>query len=213
MDRAAYSQGWSRLHGGYDPGRSALVRGWLALTYALARPLARTGTSPHLLTAAGVAASALAAWAAGPSAGELVVAAGLVTLAAVLDGLDGAVAVLRDRATRRGFVLDSVADRVSDLLLLVVLWRAGAHPVLSVAAGAVAFLLEYTRARATVAGLPDIGVVTVGERPTRVVVVVAGLLSALAIGAGAVAASAAAVTGLATIGLAQLLVVAWRRLG
>ena len=212
MDHADYVREWSRLHG-YDPGGNGFVRGWLRLSYALARPLAAAGVSPHLLTAAGVlAATAAAVVADEDRPGRLLLAAGLVLASAVLDGVDGAVAVLARRTSRVGALLDSAADRVSDLLLVGVLWRAGADPSLSVLAGALTFLLEYVRARATVAGLTDVGVVTVGERPTRVVVVTAGVLATAVLGAGWASPAAAGVAGLTAIGLVQFLGVAVSRL-
>jgi phosphatidylglycerophosphate synthase len=212
VDLPAYVREWSRLHG-YDPSGNRFVQGWLRLSYAVGRPVAAAGISPHLVTALGVVAAAGAAVVADEGRpGLLVLAAGLVLGSAVLDGMDGAVAVLSGRATRVGALLDSAADRVSDLLLLAALWQAGADPYLCVLAGALTFLLEYVRARAGVAGLTDVGVVTVGERPTRVVVVVAGVLMTAALGAGWASPAAGAVAGLTAIGLVQFVGVAVRRL-
>ena len=59
----------------------------------------------------------------------------LVVVSGLLDGLDGAVAVLTDRATRWGHVLDSLVDRCSDGLYLVALWLVGAPAGVCVAAG------------------------------------------------------------------------------
>jgi CDP-diacylglycerol--glycerol-3-phosphate 3-phosphatidyltransferase len=207
--RTDYFAQWSELHGGYDPATGGrLVRGWLALTYRLARPLAGVGVSPAALTTTGVLSAGAVAVAAGPLPG---LAAALVVLSAVLDSLDGAVAVLTRRVTRFGFVVDSVADRLADGLFLVALWRAGGSAGLAVAAGAAVGLLEYTRARAAAAGMDEIGVVTVGERPTRVILAATGLLLALSWPDGATAALVA--TALAcVIGAAQLLWVARRRL-
>lgn len=200
---------WSTLHGGYDPGRSRIVAGWLGLMRLLAGPLARARVSPNLVTAAGVAAAAGAALVAAPMP---LVAAGLVLLNGLLDGLDGAVAVVSGRASRVGFLLDSVADRVSDALLLAALWGAGAPGGLAVVAGVALGLLEYARARAAQAGMGEIGVVTVGERPVRVVLVALGLAGSSSAGPSFAGAAAAATAGLASIGLVQLLVVAIRRL-
>jgi CDP-diacylglycerol--glycerol-3-phosphate 3-phosphatidyltransferase len=209
LTRAAYFAHWSELHGGYDPTTGGrLVRGWLALTFRLAHPLARVGVSPATLTAAGVLAAAGVVLAARPLPG---LAAALVLLSAVLDSLDGAVAVLTRRVTRFGFVLDSVADRVADGLLLVALWRSGGSAEWAVAAGAAVAMLEYTRARAAAAGMDEVGVVTVGERPTRVILAATGLLLVLAWSDGATAALVAT-AGACVIGAAQLLWVVRRRL-
>jgi CDP-diacylglycerol--glycerol-3-phosphate 3-phosphatidyltransferase len=88
---------------------------------------------------------------------------------------------------------------------------AGAPAWLAVAAGGVSWLHEYVRARAASAGMKEIGVVTVGERPTRVAVTVSGLVvggvAALvhdSWGAMVVTAAAAAWLALALIGVVQL---------
>ena len=108
----------------------------------------------------------------------------LVVLVGVLDGLDGAVALHTGRARPLGAVVDAMADRVGDLLLLATLAVLGAPPVWCVAAGALTFLHEYLRARAGAAGMPGIGAVTVAERPTRLVLVAVACLGAGTLPAG-----------------------------
>lgn len=158
---------WSDLHGGVQP--SPVVRGWLRLIRMLASgPIIRI--PPDALSVAGVLALA-AAWGAvaGPGLPALVVP--LVLLAGVLDGLDGAVALRTGRARPLGAVVDSVADRVGDVLLGAVLVAIGAPLGWALAAVALVFLLEYVRARAQAVGMPGVGAVTVAERPTRLIVV------------------------------------------
>ena len=96
-------------------------------------------------------------------------AAALVVLAGVLDGLDGAVALHTGRARPLGAVVDAVADRLGDLLLVATLAVLGAPPAWCVAAAALTMLHEYLRARAGAAGMPGVGALTVAERPTRLV--------------------------------------------
>ncbi len=165
-------------------------------------------------------ALALAAVAAAALGGPWVPAgAAVVVLSGVFDGLDGAVAVLTGRTTRWGYVLDSVADRLSDAAYLLALYLLGAPGWICAAAGLLTFLQEYARARAGAAGMSEIGVVTVWERPTRVIVTaVFLLLAALPVslaGTGGrtwAAAGAAAWLGLAAAGTGQLLLVVRRRL-
>lgn len=215
MDRATYLRRWSDLHGGADPTRP-LVAGWLAMVHALATPLVRLRVTPNGVTLLGlaVACSVPALVALGPVgaiAGALVVAG-----SGVLDSLDGAVAVMTGRASRFGAVLDAVADRVSDAAFVAALWVAGAPAGWCVAAVAVAWLHEYTRARAGAAGMAEVGAITVGERPTRVIVVVAFLLAGqtaagdqpwwYALGAGTLVVVGA-------LGFIQLVAVVRRQLG
>ena len=76
---------------------------------------------------------------------------------------------------RWGAVLDAVADRLGDLAFVGTLLLAGAHPAACAAGAALMLLQEYLRARAAAAGMAEVGVVTVWERPTRIVVTAAFL--------------------------------------
>jgi phosphatidylglycerophosphate synthase len=211
--RDSYLQQWSELHGGYDPRSNTLVRWWLSLTYDVARLPVRARVSPDAITFLAVLVSLAAAAVAWLDGRWLILAAGVVVLSGLLDNLDGAVAVLTGRSTRWGAVLDSAADRVSDLAYLAALWLAGATAEVCVVGGALMLLQEYVRARAGAAGMSEVGVVTVWERPTRVIVTAAFLLSAGLLGDDAWAEIGAAVwVGLGAVGLVQLLVVVRRRL-
>jgi phosphatidylglycerophosphate synthase len=180
LSRDEYLAAWAGWHGGTDPTDSRLVRGWLTLAYTLARPLA--GRSPLLATALGllVAVASLGPAIAG---GRWLVAAGLlVGLSGLLDSLDGALAIAGGTASRRGFVLDSAVDRLTEVAYAAALWAAGAPGWLAAAFGALCWLPDYLRARAGQAGVVETGDISVWERPTRVVM--AGLTLG---GAGVVA--------------------------
>ena len=206
--RDTYLAQWSALHGGYDLARGLwLVRAWLTVVYWLARPLAARRVRPSAVTAGGAVLPALAippAVAGGrwPLLGALV-----IVLSGLADNLDGAVAILTRRASAWGYVLDSVVDRCGDLAYLLALWCLGAPGGLVIAAGSMLGLLEYTRARAGNAGFDEIGVVTVGERPTRIIIAAVGSFGAgLVPGLANLAASIATTATLAVcaIGLLQL---------
>lgn len=206
--REEYLRRWSDLHGGYDAAGSALSLRWLTGVYALARPLAAAGVSPTAVTWWGLWTAAVADALAAPGRRWPLVAVVAVVVSGVLDNLDGAVAVLSGRATRFGYVLDSLADRVADTAYVLALWLLGAPGPLCVAGGGLAAAQEYTRARAGNAGMGQIGVVSVWERPTRVIVTAFALLGcgALPGHAGPVAtAGAAAWSGLGAVGCAQVL--------
>jgi phosphatidylglycerophosphate synthase len=215
-DFASYCAAWQRLHAGYDLATgSAWVRGWLRLQYRLAGPFATVGVGPSALTSLTVvlAGASLAAAAAG---GRWALgAAALVMLSAVGDGLDGAVAVLTDRVTSWGYVLDSMVDRVNELLFLAALAALGAALPLVIACAVVMFLLEYVRARGGSAGQGEITAITVGERPNRIICCVLGMAAAGAAPAAAGQAAGVAVAVLAAlslIGLVQLVVAVRRQL-
>ena len=182
LSRDEYLAAWSRWHGGARTD-TPLVRGWLTAAHTLARPLA--GLSPVVATAFGllVAAAAVVPSAAG---GSWLIAAGvLVGLSGLLDSLDGALAIGTGRASRRGFVLDSVVDRLSEVAFAAALWVAGAPGWLSAAFGALCWLPDYLRARAGQAGVTETGTISVWERPSRVI------MTAFTLGGAGVVAGAA----------------------
>jgi phosphatidylglycerophosphate synthase len=213
VSRADYFERWASLHGGYDPAGSRLVGSWLSVVHVLARPFVRLRVPPDVVTLLGLLVAAGAAGAAAAGGAWVWVAVGVVVVSGVLDNIDGAVAVLSGRVTAWGHVLDSAVDRCCDALYLVALWAVGAPGVVCVAAGAVMGLAEYVRARAGVVGMAEVGVVTVFERPTRVIVTAAFLLGTAIYSGHAWAAAGAWVwLGLAVVGLVQLVVVVRRRL-
>ena len=129
-----------------------------------------TRIPPDVLSVAGVLALA-AAWGAVAGPGWPAIVVPLVTVAGVLDGLDGAVALRTGRARPLGALVDSVADRVGDLLLGAILLAIGAPLAWVLPALTLVFLLEYVRSRAQAVGMPGVGAVTIAERPTRLIVV------------------------------------------
>jgi phosphatidylglycerophosphate synthase len=206
LSRDEYLAAWSRWHGG-TPTDRPLVRGWLTAAWTLARPLA--GLPPLAATVLGLLAAA-AAVAPAAAGGPWVVAAGvLVGLSGLLDSLDGALAIGTGRASRRGFVLDSVVDRLTEAAYAAALWVAGAPGWLAVAFGALCWLPDYLRARAGQAGVAETGALSVWERPTRVALtgmtlIGAGVVGGVDAAALVVTAGAAVGTVLGTVGLVQL---------
>lgn len=197
-----YQADWSDLHGGVPP--TGLVGAWLRLIYGLVRPLAAARVPPAALTVAGVLLGLVALW---PAPTLPVLAGVLVFASALCDGMDGTLALLTDRVSRLGSVLDGVCDRVVDALFTAVLWRAGAPPWLALTAVATGFGHEYLRAAARLAGMSEIGAVTVGERPVRVVVTGMFLLAAatpVLTPAGWATAAATALVVMGLVGLMQL---------
>ena len=171
-----YAAAWSALHGGFDPERSSpVVRGWIRLAWRGGSLLGRLRVGPMTVTAIGLLLCALVPVAV-PLPGGLLIGGLLVLLASFADALDGAVAVVSGQVSRLGYVYDSAADRLGELAWLAAFWVAGAPGWLVVAGGAISWLHEYVRARAAAGGMDDIGLVTVGERPTRVSVAISGLI-------------------------------------
>ena len=138
--------------------------------------------APNTVTLLGLVVTGAAAYLA--SQGTFLLAGLVFLLASVLDMLDGALARLTDGGTRFGAVLDSVADRVSEALLLfglVIFYLDGDDEVGVVLAFLVlvtSYLVSYLRARGEALGISiqGIGLVT---RTERVIVLVLGLITTL----------------------------------
>jgi len=199
---------WSAAHGGIEP--RGLVLGWLRLVFVLVRPLARRRVPPWVVTAASGVCGVVVPVCVLGGRWFLLVGAVLAVVCALLDGLDGAVAVLTDTASAWGRVLDPLVDRVGDVAFLVALVLVGAPGVLAVGVGTLTLLQESVRASAL---LDDVGVVSVWERPSRVIVTALGLLGAAVTPTVPAAAIALVIaTVLSVVGFTQVLVTVRRRL-
>ena len=140
--------------------------------------LGRVGITADQLTATGVLLSALSGLAI--ARGWLFVGWALLAASAIPDLLDGAVAKASGTSSPRGAFFDSVADRVSDTLVLGgVAWYLasvhGAHmAVLPFAVLGASNLISYERARAESLGFSARGGLM--ERAERMILVGVGLL-------------------------------------
>jgi phosphatidylglycerophosphate synthase len=215
LNKREYLSRWSELHEGIDPDGVPFVRWWLGIAYALGRPLAAARVAPTALTLIGVLVAVAVVPVAGLGDRWPLLATVLVILSGLVDNLDGTVAVLSDRVTRWGALVDAVGDRLADTAYAVAFWALGAPVWLCLLWAGVSFLAEYARTRGQVLLRAPVEVVTVGERPTRVVITAlflaaAGVLSGQA--ADVVTVGAAAGAGMAVVGLVQLMVVLRRRL-
>jgi len=139
----------------------------------------RTGITADQLTAFGGVMALVAAIAIG-GFGQLVLGFFFLTLSAVPDVLDGAVAKASGSASARGAFFDSVIDRVSDALLFGgVAWYfsntyGGAWPLLPIGVMATSMLISYERARAESLGFDARGGLM--ERAERLMALGIGLL-------------------------------------
>jgi CDP-diacylglycerol--glycerol-3-phosphate 3-phosphatidyltransferase len=213
--RDEYFDQWTQLHGGYDPRSSFMVRTWLSLVHVLARPFVALRVPPDVVTVLGLGVSVGAVAIAAQGGRWPIVASLVLVVSGLVDNLDGAVAVMTGRTTRWGYVLDSAVDRISDAAYVVAFWALGAPGWLCALGAGLMMLQEYIRARAGAAGMDEVGVVTVWERPTRVIATAAFLLGAgIYVSAAEQWASAGAAfwVGAGVVGLIQLTIVVRRRL-
>lgn len=139
--------------------------------------LRRTGISADHLTGVGLVMAGATAVAIG--SGHLFIGLILLALAAIPDLLDGAVAKASGTSSQRGAFFDSVADRVTDSLVLGgVAWhlavtRGGVASILPFAVLGASALISYERAKAESLGYSAKGGLM--ERAERIVLLAVGL--------------------------------------
>ena len=139
--------------------------------------LRRTGITADHLTATGLVMAGATAVAIG--SGRLLLGCVLLGLAAIPDLLDGAVAKASGTASSRGAFFDSVADRVTDSLILGgIAWHlavseGGLAPMLPFAVLGTSTLISYERAKAESLGYSAKGGLM--ERAERIITIGVGL--------------------------------------
>lgn len=170
MTKSQFFSEWSALHGGAEV--SGVVKGWLALSYLIVKPLHLLKVSPNVITVAGLGLGAIT-WA----QAQYVSAIFLVLLSLIADGIDGSLAIVSKKTTLWGAALDSVVDRVVEFFWALTFYRIGAPVIVIGFAWIAALTQEYVRARAAGLGYREIGVVTVCERPMRAIILALALIS------------------------------------
>ncbi len=160
MKRDDYFARWSELHGGANI--TGVVKGWLVISYAISRPLVRLRVSPNALSIIGVIAAVFTY-----TEAQRNYCIALLGISLLSDGIDGTVAILSNKASKRGAMVDALCDRIGETFWALAFYKLGAPAWLIATAWVLAFTQEYSRAR--IAGLGDyrIDVVTIAERPVR----------------------------------------------
>jgi phosphatidylglycerophosphate synthase len=107
----------------------------------------------------------------------MIAAAVVIVASLIFDGLDGAVAVLRERESDWGAVLDSFLDRIAEAFWAGALVAVGVPVPLAVAAWIIAMVQEYERARfGSLDRSAEPITVSVCERPVRALLIAAAVL-------------------------------------
>lgn len=170
MNLDAFNQNWSKLHG--DAQITGVVKGWLRISYSLAKLLAKLRVTPNTLTLLGVFfgillyLNSLSYW-----------AVLFLVLSLICDGIDGSLAIMTGKSNKWGAMLDSVADRLTEVFWGLAFIAIGADQNLVIAAVLIAAIQEYLRARSAGLGLTDVGVVTISERPVRASILFVALVA------------------------------------
>jgi CDP-diacylglycerol--glycerol-3-phosphate 3-phosphatidyltransferase len=160
MKRTEFFSTWSKLH--LDAQVTGIVKGWLSISYVIARALSALKITPNTLTVLGVISAAAALF-----FQHSIIALVFLVLSLICDGVDGSVAIISRKESQLGAVLDSIADRITEALWFFALYQWGIAPEICLALFALALTQEYARARMASLGFHQIGVVTIAERPVR----------------------------------------------
>jgi len=190
ISRTAFNSRWSALHGGAEI--KGAVKGWLAISYFIARGLNFIRMTPNIITLIGVLLSAamLQPIYFGYKDFSVVPAIILLVLSLIADGVDGSLAIYQDRESKLGGIYDTIADRISEAFWLTFVFYCGVPAGLAIAIWILGATQEYARARLASMGHEQVGVVTPAERPVRAIYILftiilsifaANLLAALSI--------------------------------
>jgi archaetidylinositol phosphate synthase len=166
MNRVAFNRRWSELHGGVEV--QGVISLWLRISYAIARVLSFFRITPNVVTTIGLLASITIyfTW----YTSQLIA---LVIISLICDGVDGSLAIYRDKVSKFGELYDSVADRISEAFWLIGATFVGLPARWAILIWVLATTQEYARARLASLGYREIGVVTPAERPVRAIFVIA----------------------------------------
>jgi CDP-diacylglycerol--glycerol-3-phosphate 3-phosphatidyltransferase len=176
---------------------------------AILAGLYRAGLHPWHLTLLSLIANAIVGWLL--VRGQFLLPGILLLVAGLLDVFDGGLARLRGEASRAGAFLDSVVDRLSDLIVFGCLFwtlanqRKETAAALALSSLVAALMVSYVRAEAEAAGLA----MTEGlmQRLERYVLLMLGLMIP-----GAMVPVLVILTGLGSLTVLQRMVSAWLRL-
>ncbi len=160
MTRQEFFERWSTLH--LDAQVTGIVKGWLSISYVIARGLSALRITPNVLTLLGLLSAVALLYFPYSILGLIFLA-----LSLIFDGVDGSVAIVSGKESKLGAALDSIADRITEALWFFALYQWGIAPEICLALFALALTQEYARARMASLGFHQIGVVTIAERPVR----------------------------------------------
>jgi len=185
MNFEVYKKDWQMSHM-YDQKiereTHSFFNRWLKFNFVLGKSLATIGFSPNLTSLLALILSIASAFCF-IQAGTMIpdnlllsdlffaLAVAFLLLSGLTDILDGAVASLTYSSTPFGDLLDNVADKYSDAIVIISIIYAGlCDPFIGLAALLGSLLVDYARARTMGLGLRRTKV-TIGERPFRMLLI------------------------------------------
>jgi hypothetical protein len=218
-----FVSGWAKAHDGYDMRYApAPKRVLMRFGYQVGGVLSRLGVRPASLMIISVVCSVSVPLLASMRQGWPAIAALAVVGGLFADALSSALTVFSSPsapANRAGSpgthaFYQALVERLAEVCWLLALALLGTRPGLIFTCAALVWAQEYVRARAGGHSLSLVGITTVGDRPTRIWLIVAALVLAAAaapigpdLAAGVVTMVVVCWIALAVIGLGQLLAI------
>ena len=143
------------------------------LFYAFAKYLVIVGVRPNHVTILGLIISLSSPFIIYFVHRSAILALILVALSALCDVLDGIIAKLTKSATPLGAFLDSVSDRISDVVYAIILLILGIDAFIVMIFASTSLLISYIRARAESLGikLEGVGIMERAERVLAVLII------------------------------------------
>ena len=171
MNNREYLERWSSLHG-YQEGKgpTGIARGYLLINFYLAKPFVVLRIPADVVSLIGLLLACFALFGRNTLWAPI-----FILLSVISDGLDGAVAIARDRASKWGALWDSTLDRIVEALWVLTAYFAGVPTWVLLIAWCAAATQEYARARLSSLVDNEIGVVSICERPVRAIFIAIAL--------------------------------------
>jgi archaetidylinositol phosphate synthase len=149
------------------------LRHWLQpYLEKIGRGFAATGISPNFWTGVGIAFAFASAIAYGLNIEfALIIGGVLLLVSGFFDIVDGQVARVTNKTSKKGAFLDSIFDKIAEVLIFLGILIGGfAEPYLVLLAITLSLLVSYARARAESLGIKLQGI-GIGERAERLLVI------------------------------------------
>ena len=151
---------WRGLQG--NANISGIVKAWLNISFVIVKPLSKARITPNILTILGLLFGVLLY-----ANVQTLWAPALLVLSLICDGIDGSLAIVTNKSSKWGAILDSTVDRLTEIFWVLAIYKIGADLKLVIVVLLVASVQEYIRARAAGLGVSEVGIVTIAERPVR----------------------------------------------
>jgi hypothetical protein len=179
MEWQRFVGAWAAAHDGFDLRYAGPVtRWWVRCAYRSGMLATRNAMSAGMLIAIALVCAILVPLLASPGGRWPFAAAAVAVIGLVSDGAADAVGVLAERRSRLTGFYRIMVERVTELCWVLACVLLGGDRTIAAVCVVLIVVHEYARLGAVAAGLRAAGGSTVGDRPTRVAIVLIVLIIA-----------------------------------